>query len=222
MKETVNVTRAIIFDFDGTLAIGHGPVLAYAREVAPLAGDRFIERVEAALREFDAGRSDYRDGYHIVAELAARDGVSAGTMNQAYLASRAELGTAEAPVDAPVDLMDILAELGEHAVLHVATNAPALGVEQVLESWGVREYIDHLHVEVGKPDGLYPIITQALNDGPVLAVGDIVAYDLQPAIDLGADTALVGATSAHATAAVTMRGATLTDLRNALVRWACQ
>lgn len=31
----------IIFDFDGTLAVGNGPVLAYAGQVAAVAGDGF-------------------------------------------------------------------------------------------------------------------------------------------------------------------------------------
>ncbi|WP_234948495.1 MULTISPECIES: HAD family hydrolase [Corynebacterium] len=213
---------SVIFDFDGTLAIGHGPVLAYANAVAPYAGEHYVARVEEALRTFDAGDSTYRDGYHVVGELAAQDGVSSGTMNQAYQASREILGTNAAPVNAPVGLADLLAELSQHAELHLATNAPGTGVEQVLDSWGVRPYFDHLHFSVGKPDGLYPILCQALERGRVLAVGDIVEFDLQPAIDLGADTALVGATAAGSDVAVTMRGQTLNDLRGELVSWATQ
>lgn len=218
----MNVTRSIIFDFDGTLAVGHGPVMAYARAVAPHAGDAFAERVEDVLRALDAGQTDYRDGYHVVADLAAGDGVSSGTMNQAYQASRQVLGTHEAPVDAPAGLAALLGELSRRAALHVATNAPAAGVEQVLETWGVRQHFDHVHVSVGKPDGLFPIIERALAEGPVLAIGDIVAFDLQPALDLGADTALVGPAAAASKADVTMRGATLATLRDQLLAWANQ
>lgn len=216
------MTRSVIFDFDGTLAIGHGPVLAYARAVAPSASKAFVPRVEKALRAFDAGRSAYRDGYHIVAELAAKDGVSSGTMKQAYQVSREILGTVHAPVDAPSGLASLLEALSQHALLHLATNAPAEGVEQVLDSWAVRDCFDQLHFNVGKPDGLYPILRHMLESGPVLAVGDIVEYDLQPALDLGADTALVGATAALSDAKVTMRGLTLDDLRGELVSWASQ
>lgn len=214
------MTRSIIFDFDGTLAIGHGPVVAYARELASAARAGFVARVEEALSNFDAGQSDYLDGYQVVAELAARDGVSSGTMSKAYLASRKMLGTAEAPVDAPAGLAELLRTLSERTTIHVATNAPATGVERVLDSWGVRDFVDHIHVNVGKPEGLYPIIRDAQETGPVMAVGDIVANDLQPAIDLGADTALVGATAATSSADVTMRGASLTDLHDSLVSWA--
>lgn len=214
------MTRSIIFDFDGTLAIGRGPVVAYARELASVARGGFVARVEEALSSFDAGQSDYLDGYQVVAELAARDGVSSGTMSKAYLASREMLGTAEAPVNAPAGLAELLRTLSEHATIHVATNAPATGVERVFDTWGVGDFIDHLHVNVGKPEGLYPIIRDALATGPVMAVGDIVANDLQPALDLGADTALVGATAVTSGADVTMRGASLTDLHDALVSWA--
>lgn len=218
----MNVTRSIVFDFDGTLAVGNGPVLAYARAVAPSAAPGFVARVEDELKALDTGRSGYRDGYHVVAELAERDGVSSGTMNKAYQASREVLGTPDAPVDAPAGLAELLDSLRQHAELHVATNAPRAGVEQVLDSWGVREYFAQTHFNVGKPAGLYPVIEDALRRGPVLAVGDIVEFDLQPAIDLGADTALVGASAATSKAPVTMRGASLAALRDELVRWAEQ
>lgn len=218
----MNVARSIVFDFDGTLAVGNGPVLAYARAVAPSANPGFVDRVKDGLNAFDAGRSGYRDGYHVVAKLAARDGVSSGTMNQAYQASREMLGTSDAPVEAPAGLAELLNSLNRHAELHVATNAPRAGVEQVLKSWEVRGYFAQVHVNVGKPAGLYPIIENSLRGGPVLAVGDIVEFDLQPAIDLGADTALVGASAATSKAPVTMRGASLTTLHDELIHWAAQ
>ncbi|WP_290342868.1 HAD family hydrolase [Corynebacterium auris] len=216
------VTRSVVFDFDGTLAIGHGPVLAYAKAVAPSAGEAFVSRVEEALRAFDAGSPMYRDGYHIVGELAAQDGVSSWTMQQAYQTSREILGTAKAPVKAPDEVVPLLEGLSQHAHVHLATNAPRVGVERVLDSWGVYHCFDQLHFNVGKPDGLYPILRQLLKNGPVLAVGDIIEFDLQPAFDLGADTALVGATATGTNAEVTMRGATLTDLRGELCAWVSQ
>ena len=216
------MTCSIVFDFDGTLAIGHGPVLAYARAVAPLAKDNFVERVEDELRAYDAGEASYRDGYHVVAEVAAQDGVPSEAMNQAYQQSRTVLGTPEAPIDAPDGLIEILDALRGLATLHVATNAPAIGVEQILESWGARPYFDQLHTQVGKPDGLYPIVEQLLEQGPVLSVGDIYDFDLKPAHDLGADTVLVGATAQSSTVEVTMRGNTITDLRHDMLRWAAR
>lgn len=214
------VVPSIVFDFDGTLALGHAPVLAYARAVAPHAGAGFVEQVEAELASFDTGTSNHLDGYHVVAEVAGRHGVSSGTMKEAYLESRGWLGTDKARVGRLPGLNDFLAELHGIARLAVATNAPATGVEGVLSDWGVREYFAELHVNVGKPAGLRPIIVELVQRGPVLSVGDIVDYDLAPALELGADTALVGATALTSTAEVTFRGATLTDLYDDILAWA--
>ncbi|HIY67052.1 MAG TPA: HAD family hydrolase [Candidatus Agrococcus pullicola] len=214
------MTRTIVFDFDGTLAIGHGPVLAFADCVAPLAGKDYLARVKTALDEYDAGRGNHRDGYHVVGALAAEDGVAAEALSDAYSRSRDVLGTADAPVQTIDNLGEFLAGLRRHARIVLATNAPAAGIERVLNAWGVRDRFDDVRVSVGKPAGLTPIIEQALESGPVLAIGDIVEYDLAPAIALGADTALVGATAATSPASVTMRGATLTDLRPDIEAWA--
>ena len=214
------MSRTIVFDFDGTLAVGHGPVMAFATCVAPASDDAYVARVEAALADYDAGRSPYRDGYHIVSALAEEVGVDAAVLQDAYTRSRDLLGTADAPVDTIEQLDEFLAQLGAHATVVLATNAPAAGIERVLDSWGVRARFDEIHVSVGKPAGLTPIIERALQQGPVLAIGDIVEFDLAPALALGADTALVGATAATSTASVTMRGQTLTELRPDIEAWA--
>ncbi|MDN6499637.1 MAG: hypothetical protein L0K44_07820, partial [Yaniella sp.] len=75
---------------------------------------------------------------------------------------------------------------------------------------------------VGKPAGLFNIVESALDRGPVLAIGDIAEYDLAPALQLGADTALVGATAMTSTAPVTMRGASLEHLASDIQTWAAQ
>lgn len=211
---------SIIFDFDGTLAVGHGPVRAYARFAAPAAAPDFLHRVEAALADYDAGHTAYRDGYDVIASLAAEDSVPAETLSAAYASSRTELGTERAPVESMPGLDDFLAAVGRHARLVLATNAPAEGVDRVLHSWGVRERFDDVHFTVGKPAGLTPILEDALSRGPVLAVGDIVDFDLAPALALGADTALVGATAATSPAAVTLRAASLAELSSDIQSWA--
>lgn len=214
------MTATIVFDFDGTLAIGHGPVMAYAECASPLAGAQYLERVKDALAEYDAGGGEFRDGYDVVGSLAAADGVEADALSDAYGRSRDLLGTPEAPVDAVDGIDEILESLGRHARLVLATNAPAAGVDRVLESWGVRERFDAVHFTVGKPAGLAPIIRLALEDGPVLAIGDIFDFDLAPAVELGADTALVGATASTSPESVTMRGQTIAALRADIEAWA--
>ena len=54
----------------------------------------------------------------------------------------------------------------------------------------------------------------------MLSVGDIFAFDLAPAAELGATTALVGATAERSPAAVTMRGRTIADLYGDIEAWA--
>ncbi|WP_156316544.1 HAD family hydrolase [Leucobacter japonicus] len=211
---------SIVFDFDGTLAVGHGPVRAYAHCVAAAAAAGYLDRVEAELARYDAGDSAFRDGYDIVGSLAVADGVTAEAAQRAYAESRELLGTASAPVDAVDGLDDMLETLGRSARLILATNAPEPGIDRVLASWGVQHRFDERHFTVGKPAGLAPLVERLLAHGPVLAIGDIAEYDLVPAITLGADTALVGATAATSTVPVTMRGASLAQLRTEIETWA--
>lgn len=209
----------VIFDFDGTLALGHGPVLAYARELEPTLGVSFFERVSVELGNFDAGVSCYRDGYDIVGSLAVEAGADADALSLAYQQSRAQLGTERAAVETMPGLDEFLRRLSANARLVLATNAPAQGIAPLLERWGVRDLFDAVHHAVGKPDGLSAIVAEALERGPVLAVGDIVEFDLAPAMALGADAALVGATAARP-ASVTMRGSSLAELSAAIEDWA--
>lgn len=210
----------VVFDFDGTLAVGHGPVLAYARELAPVVDGGYLARIHAELVAFDAGASRYRDGYDIVGSLARDAGADADALTRAYRASRAHLGTDRAAVETMPGLDGFLARLKTRARIVLATNAPAEGIDPLLDRWGVRELFDAVHVAAGKPEGLSAIIREALARGPVLAVGDIVEYDLAPAMALGADTALVGATADARAAEVTMRGGSLAELSAAIEAWA--
>ena len=210
----------IIFDFDGTLAVGNGPVLAYARQVAEVAGDGFLQRVEAGIAAFEAGNSPYRDGYDVVGSLATAAGVTDAQLSRAYQRSRELLGTEQAPVSTMPGLDGFLSGLRRHARLVLATNAPEVGVDKVLDAWGVRGAFDALHFAIGKPAGLAAVVRDTLAEGPVLAVGDIAEYDLAPAWSQGADTALVGATAADDSITVTMRGRSLADLRTAIETWA--
>lgn len=210
----------IVFDFDGTLALGRGPLSAFAREVAVRANDEtLVTRCEAALEAFEAGASDARDGYDAVTRVALDAGVERDVLEAAYMSSRGKLGTPDAPIMPPTGLADFLAQIGGGAHLALATNAPGDGVEAILAEWGVADSFDALHFSVGKPAGLIPVLKDALTRGPVLSVGDIVELDLTPAADLGADTALVGATAATSPASVTMRGETLVDLYDDIVAW---
>lgn len=215
----------IIFDFDGTLALGTGPLEAYAREVAARVDEpEILHRAQAAVSAYEAGDARYRDGYDAVAQVAVDCGVPAHVLGAAYDASRALLGSPSALVAAPDGLSAFLRRLGDGARLVLATNAPGDGVTGLLEEWGVAGAFDSLHFRIGKPDGLAAVVRDALTLGPVLSVGDIVDFDLRPAAALGADTALVGPTASRPRStdsfALTMRGRTLSDLYDAILDWA--
>lgn len=215
------VTPTLVFDFDGTVAVGTGPVIAYAEEIAPHAGEGFLDRVLETLEAFERGEErGYRDGYDVVARIAAEAGVDAAAAQAAYASSRALLGTDRAQVDVAPGLPELLVQLPDSTRVVLATNAPELGVERVLEVWGVRERFDELRYDLGKPDGLVPVIEEFIAHGPVLSIGDMVENDLAPAAALGADTALVGATAAASGASVTMRAVTLAELAPQIIAWA--
>lgn len=214
------VSPTILFDFDGTLALGDGPISAFAREISTRVNDaEFIDRADAALAAFESGEHSYRDGYDAVTSVALAEGVDRDIIGASYNASRAILGSDGAAVAPPSGLAEFFERVGAQANLELATNAPGSGVVAVLESWGVADVFDAMHFSVGKPDGLEPVLTAALDRGPVLSIGDIFEFDLAPASRLGADTALVGATASRSAVATTMRGASLADLYDEIIAW---
>ena len=218
--ERTHVTGTIVFDLDGTLALGDGPIVAYARSLARVAGDGFLTTAEAELASFAAGDSGYRDGYHAVGTAAEHAGIAAADVSAAYETSRDVLGTPAAPVAPPAGIADLLRDLAGDARLVLATNAPDAGVRELLADWGIADLFSAMHFTVGKPDGLSAVIRGALEDGAVLSIGDIAEFDLAPAAALGADTALVGATCDSSPFPATLRGRTIADLSDDLRAWA--
>ncbi|MGO2745667.1 HAD family hydrolase [Microbacterium sp.] len=217
------MTATIVLDFDGTIALGAGPLEAFARAVATAADDaEFADRAIAAITAFERGEHDGRDGYDVISTLAARQGVSADALEEAYQSSRALLGSEHAAITPPNGLADFLERVRSHARVALATNAPGAGIRPVLEGWRVADLFDAMHFTVGKPAGLVPILREAVAEGPVLSVGDIFEFDLAPAAELGAATALVGATAVNSTADVTMRGRTIADLYGDIEAWAAE
>ena len=183
----------MIFDLDGTIVLGDGPVDAYAGGVVDEAGMAGVgEAIAAARAELSRDPGAYRDGYDAVATAARALGVTERALTAAYLASREALATAAAPVHAAPGLPAFLARLARHATLELVTNAPAVRVPEALERLGIADAFWSVTCSAGKPDGLAAVIARALERGPVLSVGDIDAFDLAPARALGAQTAHVG------------------------------
>lgn len=227
----------ILLDLDGTVIVGHGPVLAYARAAARLGGldDGFVDAVDAELAavgagqhgagghgagRHDAGRlGDDRalDGYDLVRIHAAAAGIASATLAEAYLESRSVLGRAEAPVTVPDGLADFLASVDADRVL--VTNAPAVGVHEALAALGLADHFDRIVTEAGKPAGLALVLDELDAAGsPVIAVGDIWRNDLAPAHERGHATALVG-TFDDPEATPTFRAERLERLLPSIAAW---
>jgi FMN phosphatase YigB (HAD superfamily) len=202
-------TTVLLLDFDGTVAVGHGPVHAYARaaaaSLAPTVAARFRDEAEAAIEAWGTGADGTTtdellplDGYDLVRVLAERHGVGPHALSAAYLASRHALGTADAPVAAPDGLADLLAEIRPHATIVLATNAPQIRLVETLTDLGVAPLLDRILTEVGKPAGMPRLLDAvgATPQGParVLSVGDVWVNDLAPVAARGHATALVART----------------------------
>ena len=216
--------RTILFDFDGTVSLGHGPVRAYASAAsAPLSTDQratFLAAVDLALENAPSGQlagTGAIDGYDLVRVLSAEHGVDPASLGDAYLASRSVLASDEAPVVAPDGLADFLRFAREHAAIVLATNAPDIRVTEAIEALGLSGLFDAVYTSVGKPGGLDAVLDEWLPLGDLLSVGDVWVNDLEPAARRGARTALVG--SPDAAARPTYRADRLHELYPVIAAW---
>lgn len=234
--------RVIIFDFDGTITVGDGPVLAYAEQVAtrlaPGLADGFRAAVTAALHGRTgtvstltaAATADAIDDYDMVRQVAVSHGADRALLSAAYLASRELLATESAPITAPslapvpgtripADLATWLRRLSTRAYLVLATNAPATGLDRALAVLGVTDAFDEVRTSVGKPTGMHALADEMLARGPVLSVGDVWHNDLEPVWACGGATALL-TRGGLGDARATYRAGTLDGLVPGITAWA--
>ena len=210
-----SVNSILLFDFDGTIALGDGPVLAYAQQVATALGgqDDLVDTIRTMLAAAD---TDALDGYDAVRRAAEARGADAPLLSAAYRASRAQLGTAAAPITAPDGLADFLR--GADAEKLLVTNAPETRIPEALESLGLSGLFDRIVTSARKPKGLAAVLDALPADARVLSVGDIWHNDLAPAHARGHATALIGGFS-DVSAAPTFRAAEFSTLIPQLEAW---
>lgn len=213
----MNHRTTIIFDFDGTIALGDGPVIAYAQQVAAGLSDPegFLGGIRTALAAGDEGALD---GYDAVRRAAEAQSADAEHLSRAYLASRAQLGTSDALITAPEGLAEFLADVAGEAERVLVTNAPDIRLEEALAALGLGGLFDRVVTSAGKPAGLDAVLDALPADARVLSIGDIWFNDLAPVHRRGQATALVG-DFADPNAAPTFRAATLTALLPQLREW---
>lgn len=181
----------LLFDFDGTVSLGHGPVLAYARHIAEATGHHSIyHTAEQMLSTNDAALAKYRDGYDLVRSLAADCDVPEDSCQQAYMASRENL--ANTGITAPEGLAELLSTYPGRAIL--ATNSPETGLAEALKVLGLSSSFDVIYTRVGKPKGLTRILDADFSDkaaNTVIGFGDIWDFDLAPVDAFGGRTVLL-------------------------------
>ncbi|OFL59800.1 hypothetical protein HMPREF2760_12320 [Corynebacterium sp. HMSC065D07] len=178
----------LLFDFDGTVSLGHGPVLAYARHIGEATGNHSIPHTaEHMLSTNDASLVHYRDGYDLVRSLATDCDAPEDSCQQAYMASR--LNLADTGITAPEGLAEFLGSYPGRVVL--ATNSPETGLAEALKVLGLSNSFDAIYTRVGKPDGLTRILESDFPDSPIIAFGDIWDFDLAPVAARGGHTVLL-------------------------------
>ena len=210
------VRRLVVLDFDGTVAVGDEPVLAYFRGVAGSAADEELARW---IRTGD----DHRDGYALVADWAARHEVAEETRSAAYAASRAVLHAGEVEVTAPAGLAALLRDRPGDVRCVLVTNAPVAGIDPVLERLEVAGLLDEVVGDARKPSGMPAVLERLLAEASLspdrlLSVGDVWRNDLEPAAVIGAATAFVDRFG-RGEGAPTFRGRTLEELLPSIERW---
>lgn len=211
------MTTILLFDFDGTIALGDGPVLAYARHVATALGasERFVDDVRVALA---AAGPDAVDGYDVVRRAADSFGADGAVLSAAYLASRAQLATAAAPVTVPSGLVEFLRTAGPVAERVLVTNAPAVRLPEALEHLGLAGLFDRIVTDARKPAGMEEVLDALPPDARILSIGDMWRNDLAPAHARGHATALIGG-FADPAATPTFRAADFATLAPQLEAW---
>ena len=241
----MTTSHLLVLDFDGTVCLGDGPVLTYARfldEALTAADERHPPRlVEACLARFVgdpiadepdgvdealAEAADSPDGYVVAERLSRARGLDDDARSAAYAGARAALADGTLETVAPEGLADLLDGLPDGVRVVLVTNSPEHGVVQPLERLGLADRVDEIVTDARKPSGLPAVLDRlraeaGLAEHPerLLSVGDIWLNDLEPAAAQGSPTALVERFAAPE-ARPTHRAATLPGLYPAIRAWA--
>jgi len=200
----------LALDFDGTVTLGDGPVVAYAdavideyrRTATPAEADRFAASLRGGLDAYlrdgtlDGATETIADGYGLIVAVAG-DRIDQASLDRAYVTSRRSLADgawAHGELSAPDGLAETLAALAGSVRRVVVTNAPATGVVETLRRIGIADHLDGVVTDAGKPSGWGVLLPPLLARRPAPAfasVGDVWRNDLAAPLDAGAVTMLV-------------------------------
>ncbi|WP_052747641.1 HAD family hydrolase [Corynebacterium otitidis] len=203
--------RILVFDFDGTVALGDGPISAYAEAIAS-------EQRQVSVAQLLTVVDGALDGYDTVARNARAAGIPQERLDAAYLRSREELGGTTAPITAPEGLAELLDQAAGYARRVLMTNAPDIHLADALAGLGLANHFDEIVTSARKPAGLRTWLRNQPADAEILAIGDIWENDLAPADELGHATVLVGTCIPHGVHP-TLTAARLPDLFPRIAAW---
>lgn len=214
----------LILDFDGTVCLGDGPVLAYADAVAaqiPQSARQTLHDGLAAFLAEDPQAPAYKDGYAAVAALADGAMAEAG-LSHAYLESRRQLAAGAVEITTPVGLASFLHGLNGVAFRVLLTNAPIIGVPESLVKLGLTDAIDLVIPNAGKPAGfldLLPILLANRAAHELLSVGDVWGNDIDLPSQQGCATAFIDRFN-HRNGAASISAARFEAMYDDISRWA--
>ncbi|MCI1219770.1 MAG: haloacid dehalogenase-like hydrolase [Bifidobacterium sp.] len=192
----------VVFDFDGTLCLGDGPVWSYAEHAYSYLESAVRHKAETALDEYLAGTTPmqtreahhWQDGYDVVASFC-RDRVDPRRLQEAYLASRADLASGSATVSMPAGMKDFLRELGALGCRRILlSNSPIIGLRETLARFAVTNDFDAVVPDGGKPSQwprhLSDFTAQA-ESRHLLSIGDYWTNDIEPVLTAGYEVAYI-------------------------------
>lgn len=224
----------LMLDFDGTVCVGDDPVLAYVTAMGPLEPAARAD-LNADLNAFLRGGTDraedpamagVEDGYAAAKHLAQRHGLTTAQIDAAYQTSRAEASSWLANVRAPDGLRALLDDVTGRVSRVLVTNAPATGLDLVLDRLGITDCIDDIVTDAGKPERTGAVVTELLARHGIshvphllMSIGDVWRNDLAAPLELGCATAYIdrfdrGLGPAH------LRGVRFEDLVDGIREWA--
>lgn len=217
--------QALLVDLDGTLYRGDGPVHAYARAVAaglpPADAERFLSTVVSELN------GTAPDGWEVVQRIATDSfGVDRDRLNAAFLASREALAKPDCVVEVPAGFVEALRVLRPSTLIVLATNSPALGLDELLARLGAAESFDEVVFGARKPSLMPELLARIARrvhaeEAPwrVFSVGDHWRNDIEPARAFGAMTGFVNRYD-RADGPADVTGRTVEALLPAIMDWA--
>jgi len=192
-----SVRPVLMLDFDGTVSLGDGPVLAYADEAFAQLPAPLRAAAREQLRRFLDGDPElarrYADGYGCVRDLTAGR-LAPDQLSAAYLASRRRLAVDDLGSYPAPGVADLLSTIGDRATTVVLTNSPAVGVVESLERFGLAGLLDQVVVGAHKPHRMAEHVDALTAGRPpetLISVGDHWPNDLAIPLERGCATAYV-------------------------------